>query len=197
MALKKNSNATPVKTRRLEDVVPPESFQPDAPRAVVKKPRRRKVFSMVFNVLMLLIIAGLGYAYYANSQELVTLKKTEAGKDATQKEIASIEDELRKIVLLPEDGEVPQLLPIDDASAAVNQQPSLEGVVNGDRILLYAKNAKAYIYSPSRKILVNILPLAYQSASTQTAATGTSPQATSSTTTDARAADKKAPEKTQ
>ena len=73
----------------------------------------------------------------------------------------SIVAKVEKLVLLPKN-DLPQVLTITDADAAVKQQPSLDGVVTGDRILVYEKVSKAIVYSPSRNIIVNILPIYFQ-----------------------------------
>ncbi len=122
------------------------------------KSKRRRSFVFIINLLLLAGIAALGYFYYESQKEIKALKNPNIQAEAAKQEALATEAALRKIVLLPT-GEAPQVFVIQDAKAAVKEQPSLAGVVDGDRVLLYVKSGKAFVYSPSRKILVGILPL--------------------------------------
>ena len=143
-------------TRR-GDIVEDESFS-----QVVKtnKSGRKKRLVFWINLLLLIALGVLGYAYYESAKEIEVLKGSNSvDAEAMKKDAKETEELLSKLVILPTSGEEPQILIVNDAKAAVAEQPALAGVVNGDKVLLYVKSQKAYVYSPSRNKLVNILPL--------------------------------------
>lgn len=123
-----------------------------------------KKSGLLTNVLLVVFLIStgfLGWKYYENQKELSLIKNPEAQVEAEKEAIIDIVEKAEKIVLLPKNV-LPQVLTVVDADAAVRQQPSLDGVVTGDKILVYEKVSKAVVYSPSRNIIVNILPVYFQ-----------------------------------
>ena len=116
---------------------------------------------LIINIILIIALALLGYGYYLKQKELKLLSDPTAKTEAVKKAVEDIVAKAGKIALLPK-GELPEVLTINDAESAIKQQPSLVGVVNGDNILVYAKASKAVIYSPSRNIIVNVLPIFFQ-----------------------------------
>lgn len=157
--------------------------------ATSRRNKSRKSFMKFINLVLLVSVIFLGYLYYQKKNELQFIKDPRAQAELAKKEAEEIVKKLEKIVVLPATDELPELLTINDATLAIKEQPNLEGVVNGDKILLYAKVGKAYIYSPSRNIIVNILPVALQRPQIQPTVQqpATQPKASTSTTTKAPA----------
>lgn len=141
-----------------------------------KKPRR--LLASVLNIILILAVVALGYGYYTKKKELDTIKDPAAQAEVARKEAETVAAQAGKIVLLPEGEEIPEVLTINDAALAIKEQPNLAGVVTGDKIILYVKSGKAIVYSPSRNIIVNILPVVLQRPQGQAA--GTSNQQNSS-----------------
>jgi hypothetical protein len=119
------------------------------------------------NFILFLVLIIVSYAYYQSKSELDLLKNPEAQAQVMRKEAEEIIAMVSKVALLPEGDEFPEVLTIENADLAIQEQPNLTGVVTGDKILLYMKSGKAIVYSPSRNIIVNILPVVLQSPSTQ------------------------------
>jgi hypothetical protein len=61
-------------------------------------------------------------------------------------------------MILPKD-ELPNIATITDAEKISAGQPFYKDVQNGDLVLLYSKNAKAVIWSPSRGLIINVGPI--------------------------------------
>ena len=72
--------------------------------------------------------------------------------DMSKKELI---EKIGKLVLLPADEE-PILATVTDKEK-LKEQPLFAKAENGDKILIYAKAQKAYIYSPSKEMLVDVV----------------------------------------
>ncbi len=101
-------------------------------------------------VIIMLIIAAAIIGY------IVLNTKTPEEKAAA--ELAAVVAAVDELIILPE-GDEPVLATVTDAEALIAQQAFFAGAVNGDQLLLFPKNAKAVIYSPSRHIIVNVGPI--------------------------------------
>ncbi len=106
-------------------------------------PRPKKRRGLMFWVL-LLALAGVSYWAYTLHQENKELRDPEA---QARRIVAAMRDH----ILLPED-EVPGVFPIDKTQAT---EPFFKNAQNGDLLVVYRSTQQAFIYSPSRKILVN------------------------------------------
>lgn len=150
----------------------------------IKRKGKKKFTNFVIFILFVAVLV-LGYGYYQKKTELKLIKDPKAQSELAKKEALEITQKLKEFVILPSTDEIPEILTINDAALAVKEQSNLEGVVDGDKILLYSKAGKAYIYSPSRNILVNILPVSMQrqQPSTESQPQTTAQPKTTSTTT--------------
>ncbi len=137
----------------------------------------------LFTFLLLVAVIALSYGYYTKDSELKLLKNPQAKAASDQKEIDKVLAQVSKLMILPKD-ESPQVLTINDAAAAIKQQPVFAGSVNGDKVLVYQKAAKAIVYSPSRNIIVAVLPVTIDNnASAGSSSGSTSNSASASTST--------------
>ena len=116
-------------------------------------------------MVIILIIAAAIIGY------IVLNTKTPEEKAAA--ELASAVAAVGKLMILPK-GDEPVLASVTDAEALIKQQAFFTGSVNGDQLLLYPKNLKAVIYSPSRHMIVNVGPI--QSGPDNAQPAGVSPQ---------------------
>lgn len=90
-----------------------------------------------------------------------------SAEEKAAKANADIISDVRSMMRLPE-GE-PAIFEVKDPAEVQKQQPFFEGVVEGDKLLVFPEQAKAVIYSPSRKIIVNSGPINFdQNAQGQT-----------------------------
>lgn len=150
--------------------------------------RKGRRLKGLFTFILLVAVAALSYGYYIKDAELKAIQNPEVKAAMEQKEIEKIVAQVSKIMILPKD-EAPQVLTINDADAAIKQQPAFSGSLNGDKVLIYQKSAKAIVYSPSRNVIVNVLPVTIENntqantTSTNTASTAKKSASTSTADT--------------
>jgi mRNA degradation ribonuclease J1/J2 len=128
-------------------------------------------------IILVAVLGFLGYKQYTNMKA----QSANPGQ-ASQEEIKEVLDEVKKLMIVPE--EQPVMAKIDNADELKKQQAFFAGATNGDVVLIFPQAVKAVIYSPSRHLIVNSGPIQTQNTPTGTA---TTPE----TTTDTKAAPKK------
>jgi len=74
-----------------------------------------------------------------------------------KKEIKDLVEKIGKLVILPADEE-PVLATVTDKEK-LKDQPLFAKAENGDKILIYAKAQKAYIYNPTKNVIVDVVPV--------------------------------------
>ncbi len=133
---------------------------------------RRRVAVMV---VVVLVILG-GYFIY---EKYFNLTPTEKAK----KELAAAVAGVSKLIILPQ-GDEPVLATVTDAKTLIAQQAFFAGSENGDQLLLFPRNLKAVLWSPSRNVVVNVGPIQQQqSAVANQQLTPNSPQPTAGANT--------------
>lgn len=116
----------------------------------------KKTLLVACSALILMLIVG-GYAFHRSyNSDVAKQQRLEATNKALEVEVA-------KLMILPE-GETPVIYQIDDPAALIVQQPFFAGSQKGDRLIVYPQSAKAIIYSPARKLIVNVGPVSFDSA---------------------------------
>jgi hypothetical protein len=120
--------------------------EPSAARhaAAPARPTRRR--RGLLSWILLLALVGVTYWAYTLRQENEALRDPES-------QARRIVAEMRDLIILPED-EVPVIGPVDK-SLEVYQAPFFQNAEDGDLLVVYRSTQQAFIYSPSRKILVN------------------------------------------
>lgn len=143
------------------------------------KPRRPRAKAIGF-IIILLIILGAGYYFVVqtsnsegeNNVEQETTDITEGEQAAQQatdeEEILDVVSQAEEHILLPE-GETPVMATVANAEALRAEQPFYENVVNGDHVLVYQQAQRAFIYSPSRDVIVNVGPIVINEPEGETA----------------------------
>lgn len=116
----------------------------------------------VISIIILVVIAGSAYGIYEKFFNL-------SDAERAQKELTTAIAAVSKHMVLPE-GDEPVLATVTDAETLATQQAFFAGVANGDQLLLFPRNVKAILYSPSRDKIVNVGPIQQD----QVAAVGTS-----------------------
>lgn len=116
----------------------------------------------VITALIVLIIGSLAVRAYRLGEEnkflgtqIETLKSDP--QSIAREEIKSLVEKLSKLVVLPE-GEDPVVATVTDKEK-LKDQPVFARAENGDKILIYAKAQKAYIYNPGKNVLVDVVPV--------------------------------------
>lgn len=128
---------------------------PTTPKQPVMTPEVAPTVSkkkIVALVVLVLLAAGL-FAYLFS--EYATL--TQDPNAANQKKIEAVVAKAEKLIDLPQD-EIPTLATVSDPST-LEGQPFFENAEKGDQVLLYTNARKAYLYSPSKNIIVEVASL--------------------------------------
>lgn len=105
-------------------------------------------------VLLAVLAAILGTVYVAKSKpELLGIPKDQQIVDS-QADISNLIKEVGKIIVLP-DGETPTVATVTDLEKVKNQD-FFARAQNGDKILIYPKAKKAFLYRPSEKKIIEV-----------------------------------------
>ena len=113
------------------------------PAAAPLPPRKRAKRGFFFWLVLLAFLAVSAWAV-SLYQENKNLRDPEA-------QTRKIVEQMSKHIILPAD-EVPGVFPIDKSQAT---EPFFQNAETGDLLVVYRTTQQAFIYSPSRKILVN------------------------------------------
>lgn len=117
-----------------------------------------KQFPKYLVIIVILIIAAIlitgGYFFYQYQSLKKQLKDSPI---ANQEEAKKIAAEVGKLVALPTD-EIPTIATVSDITKLKDQQ-FFKDAKNGDKVLIYTKARKAYLYDPINSKLINIGPL--------------------------------------
>jgi hypothetical protein len=76
---------------------------------------------------------------------------------AAKEETAKIVELVGKLVILPE-GEEPVMATVTDKEK-LKDQPLFAKAENGDKILIYSLAKKAFIYNPTKNVIVDVVPV--------------------------------------
>lgn len=102
-------------------------------------------------LIILLVLVGLVVLAYMRFDGA-------SPEEKAQKELAAAVAAVGELMILPE-GDEPVLATVTDAAALTAQQAFFTGAIDGDQLLLFPKNLKAVIYSPSRNKIINAGPI--------------------------------------
>lgn len=109
---------------------------------------------IVMSVLIVLVLAAGGTAYYFYAQAQKLAEDPQAG---AQEEVAELVAEIGMLIVLPE-GETPTVATVSDPER-LKDQPFFAKAKAGDKVLLYSTARKAYLYDPVAKKLIEVAPL--------------------------------------
>lgn len=104
-------------------------------------------------ILVALAISMVGVLYWWSSTDQDFALDPIAQTEAIQLENEALLIQVLQHILLPE-GEAPTIATIDNAEELANEQDFFKNSQNGDKLLIYPKAKRAFIYSPSRDIIV-------------------------------------------
>ncbi len=103
-------------------------------------------------LIVLVIIAGLGFAYYKASHSVF-----EANQTLSDTEVKSLIQAVGRHMYLPD--EEPLVATIADIDMLVATQPFYQGADNGDILFIYPSISKAILYDPEGDRLINVGPI--------------------------------------
>lgn len=131
------------------------------PRAQFSTPKKAKgaanFLSKILFLILLVALIVVGFLYYQTKQELTQVTSLEGQELIAQKEAKEVTDSLKKLTILPE--EEPVIATILDVQLLASQSAFYKNAENGDKLVIYPTAQKAYIYSPTKKVIVNAGPL--------------------------------------
>ena len=118
-----------------------------------KVPKPLPMHTIAIGLAVLVVVAGgaLGYLY----NEYATL--TSDPNAQNQQKIEQVVAKVSKLIEVPEN-EVPTLASITDAES-LKDQPFFQNAEVGDQVLLYQVARKAYLYRPSKNLMVEVASL--------------------------------------
>lgn len=135
--------------------------------AVKTQVRTNKKKGGKFSFFLFLILIILGVLYYKQYQELSRLKDPVLQTEYAQKQVEKVIEDMKKYVVIPTDEELKLLGVISNAETMKKDQPFYANVENGDYIFLFSKTARALIWRPQDKKVVNFGVADLQSAQNQ------------------------------
>jgi hypothetical protein len=112
-------------------------------------------------VAVVVILAGGAGAYYLYTQNMSLQSKVRElqsdPKVVAQQEVKNTVEMVAKVVALPE-GEDPVVATVTD-KAKLKDQTFFAKAENGDKVLIYAKAKRIYLFRPSESKLLEAAPL--------------------------------------
>ncbi len=125
-------------------------------------------------ILFILVVAG--YFYYQSQKHQVKSIPPVSPKVISQQGVSDLVAEVGKLMVLPT-GETPTIATITDITKLKSQSFFLQAK-NGDKVLIYVKAAKAYLYSVSQNKILEVAPVTVNQNPAQVAGVKTEPSPT-------------------
>lgn len=119
-----------------------------------KKLSPKGIVALIIFIILLILVAP-GYYFYIQYQD--TQKLLENPADSAKEEVAAVVAKVAGLILLPKDEE-PTLATVSDKTKLANQA-FFAHAQNGDKVLIYTKSKKAYLYRPSIDKIIDVAPV--------------------------------------
>ncbi|HRH25448.1 MAG TPA: hypothetical protein PLD99_00645 [Parcubacteria group bacterium] len=103
-------------------------------------------------ILLLVVMTGASIYLYNKSARLSADPNVKA-----EEEVARLVERVGKLIYLPED-ETPTMATVSDPEL-LKDQPFFAKARVGDKVLLYQKSKKAYLYDPKSNKLLEVAPI--------------------------------------
>jgi|SRR5690606_27003128 len=117
--------------------------------------------NIVIALLVIVLVGVAGTAYYFYDQHRQAKEKLENPEQFAQEETQALINEMSELIALPEadiaNGE-PTLATVQDKEKLKDQE-FFTNSENGDKVLIYAKAKKAFLYRPSTNKVINVAPV--------------------------------------
>jgi cell division protein FtsB len=137
-----------------------ENIQMNTTSLQSKKKRLRinsRTKSLLIIIGILIVLGTGGYLYKRNHDLQAENKLLSNPTELAKQQQVELEKLVGALVDLPS-GETPTVATVSD-SAKLKEQAFFELAQNGDKVLIYSKAKKAYLYRPSTNKMVNIAPV--------------------------------------
>ena len=133
----------------------------------VKREKKRKIVAIQpLKVLVIIIVIAVATvpSYYFYHKNQVTEALLSDPNTASKQVVDEIVKKVSHHILLPS-AEQPTLATVSDISK-VRGQPFFQNAKNGDKVLVFTQARKAYLYRPSRDLIIEVAPLNVDSTPT-------------------------------
>ena len=113
-----------------------------------------KKIKITLTVLVVLIL-GAGFSTYYFYSKYQSLKKNPNA--SSQEEVKDLVNKVSQLIELPT-GEDPTLATVQDKEK-LKDQSFFQNTENGDKVLIYIKAKKAFLYRPTANKVIDVAPL--------------------------------------
>ncbi len=120
---------------------------------MLAKPRSNKAGLLILFLLAMLFLGSTAYYYREN----VKLKNNDLQK-AAQESTAELVNKVSKLIILPR-GETPVVATVTDPEKLKKEQAFFTNASVGDKILIYTKARKAFMYNPKLNLIIEVAPI--------------------------------------
>jgi hypothetical protein len=110
-----------------------------------------KLKKLIFTLVVILILAGVGGYYYFQYQKTQKLLKDPT--QVTLAETKALVDKVGELIELP--SEEPRVATVSDKTKLIGQS-FFAKAENGDKVLIYTLNKKAILYRPSTNKIIEV-----------------------------------------
>lgn len=126
-------------------------------KAFFSLPKKLTPKMMILAAVFVILLVAIAPGYYFYVQYQKTQKMLENPTEAAKEEIADIVSKVGAIILLPKD-EDPTLATVSDKSK-LSGQSFFANAENGDKVLIFTKSKKAYLFRPSINKVIDVAPV--------------------------------------
>ena len=120
-----------------------------------------KVKILLIALIVLLSLGGFVYGQKLrgdNKKLLTQIAQLQKDPQAVaNEEVAALVAKVGKLVVLPQN-EQPVVATVTDVTK-LKDQPAFANAQNGDKILIYTNEKKAYLYNPTKNVIVDVIPV--------------------------------------
>lgn len=117
--------------------------------------------NIIISVLVVILIGAAGTAYYFYDQYQKSQEALNNPEKLAKEETQRLIDSMSELIALPQadiaNGE-PTLATVQDKDK-LRDQEFFANAENGDKVLIYAKAKKAFLYRPSTNKVINVAPV--------------------------------------
>lgn len=125
---------------------------------VKQRPDSKKIIAAIVALVVVLgLVSGGAYAYKYVQDQNDKIDRLSDPQQAAKDEASRVRDLVGKLVDVPTD-ESPTVATVNDATK-LQSQPFFKNAKNGDKVLIFTKAKKAYLYRPSTNKLIEVAPI--------------------------------------
>lgn len=142
----------------------PEPAAPAPVPAPTPEPVKKKSSRSIPTLGALIILIALGYGLYyfwsfggGSDAADAAAQSEQAAQAAAEMETKETIERVGKLIALPED-EQPTVATVSDP-AKLKDQAFFAKAQTGDKVLIYTQAKKAYLYRPSKGLLIEVAPI--------------------------------------